>query len=306
MSGSNSDISRRADATANRLRMVQEDFADETDQVREDYLGEEIERALKQIAPDQRQAFLQELQARFPSWDPQVQVSLAGESSVARTATDARELQDPNFLLARLIQLAPGLSADDRRVLTERLREAGLVPAGGADWPDQQRQGLAGEIQLRDADALDLPRALELVRLLVHFAGRLDRLVWNTWRQIAPRSMFRPAAPLRDRLRGFLRVDEDVSAGQVKDDLDRLGGLVASLTSAVRQAGQHAAQYFTRLSPGEVENMVRLEGGSIFTSKEVKCWSKYVDLYRGMDKDVVEKDVTAAVAAHVEALLKGR
>ena len=48
--------------TANRLRLIQVDFADENEQTRRDYLCEEIERALKTVLPDERSEFLQRLQ----------------------------------------------------------------------------------------------------------------------------------------------------------------------------------------------------------------------------------------------------
>ena len=46
-------------ATVNRLRMALVDFADESDQTRQECLDEVIERSLTEIVPEQRRAFLQ-------------------------------------------------------------------------------------------------------------------------------------------------------------------------------------------------------------------------------------------------------
>ena len=59
--------SKHVAATANRLRLIQIDFADESPEVRRGYLSEEIERALAEVLPEERQTFLQELMNRFQS-----------------------------------------------------------------------------------------------------------------------------------------------------------------------------------------------------------------------------------------------
>ena len=64
--GSKSD---RVAELANRLRLVQMDFADQDDETRRGYLQEEIQRALGGVVPSERRAFLEELQSRFPTWD---------------------------------------------------------------------------------------------------------------------------------------------------------------------------------------------------------------------------------------------
>ena len=47
-------LENRVLETANRLRLIQVDFADKDSKARDDYLCEEIERALKTILPDER------------------------------------------------------------------------------------------------------------------------------------------------------------------------------------------------------------------------------------------------------------
>src|ERR1700753_1184433 len=89
---------------ANRLRLVQIDYADRGDEVRRGHLTDEIEHALAAIAPDERVAFLRELDARFPVWDPEADVEETIEVEAAPPAQpvaptfDESKLNDTNFL----------------------------------------------------------------------------------------------------------------------------------------------------------------------------------------------------------------
>ena len=61
------NLESRISETARRLRLIQVDFADDSQQTRMDYLREEIERALKTVLPEQRKVFLEGLMDRFPT-----------------------------------------------------------------------------------------------------------------------------------------------------------------------------------------------------------------------------------------------
>jgi len=54
----NKKLDSRILETTNRLRLIQVDFADQSDQTRVEYLCEEVERALKMVLPDERNEFL--------------------------------------------------------------------------------------------------------------------------------------------------------------------------------------------------------------------------------------------------------
>src|SRR5438105_2779741 len=108
-SSGNNQRSKLVAATANRLRLVQSDFADEPEQVRKDYLSDEIQRALGTLIPNERKPFLEELKQFFPTWDANVEVKTEKPAVVA-TPTDQKELKDPGFLVSRLAELAPKLS----------------------------------------------------------------------------------------------------------------------------------------------------------------------------------------------------
>jgi len=140
-SSGNNQRSKLVAATANRLRLVQSDFADEPEQVRKDYLSDEIQRALGTLVPNERKAFLDELKQFFPTWDAKVEVRTEKVAVVA-TPTDQKELKDPGFLVSRLAELAPQLNEQQKHAIIEKLRQVGLAPSAVVGWPEQQAAAL--------------------------------------------------------------------------------------------------------------------------------------------------------------------
>lgn len=293
-------------ATANRLRMVQVDFADQEADVRREYLAEEVERALSSVVPERRQGFLQSLMEQFPSWDSRVEVQLRKDETTDRTLTDQRELQDPNFLVARLIDRSAELGEGERKVLVERLKEAGLARISQGAWPEEAETLLRQNLRLSADGAIDPTRALELVGMLADFALRLDQLCWSSWQRISPRSTIRRDKPLQQTLKQFLVGSQDVPRGQVGGDLEKLRQLIASLISAVGQSGrQFASRHLARFSPVEIEALASMEGGGFLVSKEVKCWRKYTELADALNEASIENEIMETIANYAENLMKG-
>jgi hypothetical protein len=286
--------------------MVQVDFADQGPDVRKEYLSEEIERALSSVVPEQRKAFLTELIEQFPSWDAKVEVQLRGEETTERTLTDARELQDPNFLVARLIDRSAELGEGERKVLVERLKEAGLARVSQGAWPEEAEATLRQDLRLPNEENVDPTRTLELVGMLADFALRLDQLVWSSWQRIAPRSNIRRDKALQQTLKAFLLGDQDVPRGQVAGDLEKLRQLIASLVAAVGQAGrQFGSRHLAKFSPVEIEALASMEGGGFLVSKEVKCWRKYTELADTLNEASIDSEIMETIANYAENLMKG-
>lgn len=304
--GSTSDNTRQhVAATANRLRMVQVDFADQGSDVRKEYLAEEVERASSSVAPEQRQEFLKALMEQFPSWDAKVEVQLRKEDTTERTTTDQKELQDPNFLVARLIERSAELGDSERKVLSERLKEAGLATVSQGAWPTEAEAQLRQALRLTEP-AIDPVRVLELVGMLSDFALRLDQLCWGSWRRISPKSNIRQDKKLQETLKRNIVGDPDVPRGQVAADLEKLRQLIASLVSAVGQAGrQFASRHVARFSPHEIESLATLEGGGFLVSKDTKCWRKYVELADALNEAAIENEIMETIANYAENLMKG-
>lgn len=299
-----------AASLANRLRLIQTDFADESEEARRGYLADEIERTLGTLVPGEREAFLERLKELFPTWDGNVRVpggGADGQASNVQAPADAKELKDPSFLVSRLVELAPSLSAQQREALTARLAEAGLVASGGNfEWPAEHAQALRTKLQAPQQQALDAARVLELLGMMVEFTGSLDQLVWTTWRTIAPRSAVKRSAGMLKTIGRFAAADHDVPRGAVAQDLDRLRQLVAAMISAISQAGrQFAHAHAAKFNPDEIESLAAMERGSMFASKESKCWNKYRELATGRDEASIEAEIMQAIAEYAESLMKG-
>jgi hypothetical protein len=306
------DISRLVAATVNRLRLIQVDFADQPPDVRENYLSDEVEHALAKLLPDQRAVFVEELKARFPTWDGQVVVTgpsqqTTGQAAV-QSAADARDLQDYLFLIARLTKLAPTLTEEQRKTAIARLKDAGFVEgtAGPGEWPAQPAKALRARLQLTDKDTLDATRLLELAGELVAFATSLDQLVWATWKQVAPRSDLKRPGLIQRSCGRFAAGDTDISRTQIAADVDRLRQLTAGLISAIAQAGNLFAQrHVSKFSVANIEAYADKMPGML-VSKEVKCWRQFKELATAMDVQTIEKEIQDAIAEYTETLIKGR
>ena len=220
--------------------------------------------------------------------------------------SDQRELSDPHFLVARLIDLAGGMSDGEKQVIVNRLREAGLSPKVDRGWPEEAVANLRSCLQMDGSAELDTQRVLELVCLVAEFVASMDQLAWSTWKTLAPR--LRHSAPggaaddagrIPARRQGRLAV-------QVKDDLEKLRQLTAALIAAVSQAGrQFANRHLTKFSPAEIASLVDVEGGGLFVGKEVKCWRKYKELANAMDEASIESEIMEIIASYAESLMKG-
>lgn len=300
-----SDLSKHVAATANRLRLIQIDFADESADARRGYLSEEIERALDEVVPDQRQAFLSDLLNRFPTWDPNIELGRIEDQVVSRSEFDERELQDASFLVTRLTGLASSLSDGERQAVIERLREAGLAPRSEGGWPEEGVQRIRETLQLSRETSLDPDRTLELVALVTDFAAALDQLVWRAWQNLAPKSTVRSTTPLRTILKQFVTGDQAVPRGQVVHDIRKLRQLIAALVAAAGMGGKHAAGYLARFAPAEIEAIVRMEGVRFLKAFEVRCWEKYREMAAELGEAAIENKVREAVAEFAEQLMKG-
>ena len=182
--------------TANRLRLIQVDFADESEQTRTDYFREEIEKALKAVLPAERKEFLRKLLERFPTCSFITQSMLKEQEITSAPADDESKLKDVDFLVRSLSEIAPTLSDDQKEFIDKSLQQAGLrpeVPQESSVEPDQEQKKKL-QVGTEHANAAQLE---ELNALLVDFVLKLEPLVWNTWRKLSPRSAVRPQGSLK-------------------------------------------------------------------------------------------------------------
>jgi hypothetical protein len=291
----------RVAVVANRLRLLQIDFADQSEADRRGYLGEELGRTLAGLPPSERKQFLEELQSRFPTWDTNVR--LDGNAAAAQPAFDQRELGDASFLVTRLIAVAQTLPPERKAAVVERLKEAGLAGASGAGpaWPEAQANDLRAKLQMTGHEPLDPVRVLELLTQLTDVACSLDQVVWNTWRVMSPQGTIKRPAVLQKTMARFIAGDQDVPRGQVSQDVGKLRQLIAALIGAVSQTGRFAMQHFKSFWPDEIKVLVGTSGFGL----ESRYWRKYVELAGTVDSNAVQDAIRQAIAEYAEALIKG-
>ncbi|MGI9014801.1 MAG: hypothetical protein ACR2GY_11220 [Phycisphaerales bacterium] len=291
------------EALANRLRMIQLDFADEPAEQRQAFLTDELTRALREVPPDERNAYLDSLASHFPTWDGGVEV---GDRSTLQSTVDRAELSDASFLISRLIEISPTLSDRERQVIRDRLASAGLAEtAPMLDWRSDASAALGKELGVAATTGLDPSRALDTIDLLVTCLGRLEKLTHKTWQEIAPREKLKEQGRLGRNLARFYSGDTDVSREQIAEDLERLRGLVASMIFAIKTAPREwAHRHLERYAPPAIEAAVAQEGVGFLGKREVKCWEKYQELARDLDQVVMTQEILAVVAEFASRILE--
>lgn len=299
----NPELSQKVAAVAARLMLLQTSQADESPDVRREHIAEIVRRAIADLPPAQREAFLVELEARFPSWDSNVEVVQTTPAPV-RSGVDEAELKNPAFLVARLVEAWGGLADVQRRVLIDRLREGGVVPkAEGASWPEKGLERLVASLEM-PAGALPHPdRMIDLVLILAEFAAALDQLVWNQWRAIAQRSTSQRPPPLKRTAGQFLSGSSDVGRQQVAQDAERLRRLTAALVSAMKQAGTIFAQrYQERFSVSAIK--AAAGRGGLVKGQSALCWEVYENLASQYDEEAISTDIIKAIVEYVQRIME--
>ena len=307
--------------TAARIRMMQADCARLAPAEREAFLKDVVERALSQVVPGQRVAFLEALQAQFPAWNGQTQPSaqavIDAAAAKSHNAQEAPELSDPRFLLSRLLQMAATFSPSDKQYVVDQMQKAGLPVGGGppqgggavAGVPEDVVKWFREAFKLPGTQRLDPARLLALVPAVLELTCGLHQFVWTAWRTIAPNSELRPAlVSLQTAITRYAAGDQGVTLEQVSKELTKLRQLTAALVAAVGETGrQFATNHCAKFSPNEIEAIVRMEkpGGFMKGPSEKDYWNKYKDLFGELGEETVEGEIRETIAKHVELLMKG-
>lgn len=302
----NDQIEKNVLETANRLRLIRGDFADDSEQARRDYLCEEIEKALTTILPAERDGFLRRLLEQFPTGEFAAQSPTETAESDGASAAGQKRFQSTDFMIQNLLEVIPALTDEQKAIIDASLQEAGLRPGPRHDDFIDLDQELKTKFQMRGDLSLSVEELTELTKMLVEFVLKLEPLVWNTWRTLSPRSAVRPQGSLAKRMGQLLCKDADVSGDLVNEDLKVLQRLIAALTTAVSRAGgSFAKRHLAKFSPAEIGALVKMEPGGVFVSHEVKCWRKYVELAETLNEDAIDVEIKKAIVDYVESLAKG-
>ena len=302
----NDKMESRVLETANRLRLIQVDFADESDQTRRDYLREEIEKVLAAILPSERNEFLRMLLERFPTGGFAAQPAETESEIEGGSTLGESRLRNVDFLIQNLLETLPTLTEEQKVIIDKSLQEAGLgTEVKNCDSIDLSQE-LRSKLQISGERRLEAQELAELSAMLVEFISKLEPVVWNTWRALSPRSAVRSQGALAKKIGQFLCKDAEVSRSSIDEDLKVLQRLIAAMTTAVSRAGgQFAKRHLAKFSPSEIAALVKMEPGGVFVSHEVKCWRKYVELAETLNEDAIDMEIRKAIVDYVESLAKG-
>lgn len=297
--------------TANRLRLIQVDFADQSTQTRIDYLRAEIERALKTVLPHQRNEFLERLMARFPTGEVSRQPILDNQRAASGSVLEEDKLHDADFLVQSLLKIVATLSEDQKKAIDTSLVQAGLRHKVPRDLPVEVDLGreLKAKLQIDNECGLNAVQLKKLSVMLIDFILKLELLVSNTWRTMAPRAPHRPHGALAAKIGQFLCDDRDVADNQLDNDLKVLQRLIAGLIVGVSQVGRKFAKcHLAKFAPSEIRALVQWEERDIGlydklrTSPELRCWRKYKELAETLNEDSIEMAITRIIVEGVEAI----
>lgn len=306
----NEKLRAQITATANRLRMIQVDFADESNQTRQEYLCEEIENALKAIMPDERAEFLEGLKTRFPTLADFGALPVSqGQETTKRPTFGQGISDDPLTLVQMLTKMFPTLSDDGRESVVRGLQQGGIAIRGSQGYsgalPDELLDQLKAMLQPDDQAGLEPARIASMAALLTDFVIKIEPLVWNTWRKLSPHSKIRPSGNIKDVMKKFASADGDETQEAVGEKLKELNQIITALITAVGRAGdQFAKHHLSKLSPSEISALVRLEPKGVLVGHEVKCWRKYQQLAGELTEASIEAQIRDAVVDCVESLMK--
>jgi hypothetical protein len=295
-----SEESLWASGLASRLRLIQANFADDPSSVRQGYILEEIERALKTVSPTRRKAYLDCLGERFPSWDG---VRSTAQSQVKTGAAPVA----PEELVARLVELAPSLSPEARTAFANQLHAVGLSLKESADTFLEIPPELQKKLGLAPGKQLQLERAIKMLVITAELSLALDQLAWVIWKQIAPKSPIRKESEISKLAGTYLAGDAEVSTTQLMQAVEKSRRLIAALLGAVGRAGvAYAKTYVSHLGPDVIEDWAKMEK-KWNESVEAACWRKFLQQAREhASEPAIEHQIQEAVAKETEKIFAGR
>jgi hypothetical protein len=295
-----SEASSWAQEVAGRLWMLQTSFADDPPAERQEYLVEEIERSLKEVADSRRAEYLDALARRFPGPE-RIEVAPLGPAPAEPVKKTAEELAE------ELLDRAAELTKERKAELAERFQAIGLgVPAShGLNLPPELR----GKLGLTPDQPLDEERLNKLLAALMEMVVILDNLIWNLWKTIAPKSVVR-----RDTGEGFRRTvghyvtgDREVATLQVTQMLEKTRQLLAGILSAIGPTGEtYARRHLETFAPEKIRATVETGSSGFLSNVEQKCWRRYVTLASELNGPAVEKQIVDAIVSYTEEIVLGR
>ncbi|MBV9105549.1 MAG: hypothetical protein JO313_05945 [Verrucomicrobia bacterium] len=287
-----------AERVAARLWTLQTSFADDPPSTRHDYLVEEIERSIKEVGESRRSEYLGALMERFPGPEridapyfkpPEAETVERGPQQVA------------DELIARL----PEFSNEEKAALAQKLQALGVFvsPSNSIELPLE----LLGKLGITPNETLDEERFIKLFTALLEMVITLDHLIWNVWRNVAPKSSVRREQGSdnpRRTIGRYLSGDREVASLQITQMLEKTRQLIAGLLSAIGPAGEiFARKHLERFAPEKIRASVESKSPGFISNIELRCWRRYVELSANLSGQAVETQIVDGIVSYTEELI---
>jgi hypothetical protein len=288
-----------AEQVAARLWMLQTSFADDPPNIRHDYLVEEIERSIKDVGQSKRSEYLIALMERFPGPERIDAPNLKPPEAESSRERSPQEVADE--LIARL----PEFSNEAKAVLAQKLQALGLFvsPNKGIELPLE----LLGKLGMTPKETLDEERLIKLFTALLEMVITLDHLIWNVWKNVAPKSSVRrdqSGDNPRRTIGRYLSGDREVATLQITQMLEKTRQLTGGLLSAIGPAGEiFARKHLEKFAPEKIRASVESKSAGFISNVELRCWRRYVELTANLSGQAVEMQIVDGIAAYTEELI---
>src|ERR1700693_2092413 len=283
---------------AARLWMLQTSFADDPPDARREYLVEEIERSIKDVVESRRSEYMAALMERFPGPE-RIDAPYFKPPEVKTVERGPQDVADE--LIARL----PEFSNEAKAVLAQKLQALGLFvsPSKGIELPLE----LLGKLGMTPKEPVDEERVIKLFTALLEMVITLDSLIWNVWKNVAPKSSVRRdqgSDNPRRTIGRYLSGDREVATLQITQMLDKTRQLTAGLLSAIGPAGEiFARKHLERFSPEKIRAGVETKSPGFISHVELKCWRRSVELAADLSGHAVEMQIVDGIVAYTEELI---
>ena len=287
-----------AEQVAARLWMLQTSFADDPPNTRHDYLVEEIERSIKDVGGSKRSEYLAALMERFPGPE-RIDAPYFKPPEAETVERGPQEIADE--LIARL----PEFSNEAKAALVQQLQALGLFvsPSNGIELPLE----LLGKLGISPKETLDEERLIKLFTALLEMVVTLDHLIWNVWKNVAPKSNVRREQGgdnPRRTIGRYLSGDREVATLQITQMLEKTRQLTAGLLSAIGPAGEiFARKHLEKFAPEKIRVGVESKSTGFISNVELKCWRRYVELAADLSGQAVETQIVDGIVAYTEELI---
>lgn len=306
MSKFSQDEIKWATQTAAQLRFLQADCSDVDPSERENFLHDEIRRALRDVVREKQPHYLEALAEQFPIGEGGAGANVLPTGVAAASPAELT----PEELLAQMVKIAPLLPPRKLKEFGLQLQQAGYLELQTTALADAPPPELLKRFPMEEFAQIDIQRLYRLLTALADFVLSLDQLGWGLWKAMSPRSQIRRDATFEGDIRKaggrYLSGDTEVSIGQITQIIDRLRQLIAGLIGAIGPAGRSFSQrHLARFGPDAIKDLAAMEGGGMFANVEQKNWRKYVQLAKDLNEDSIEAEMVECVARYAEGLMRG-